>query len=82
MDLPPGVPTPVRAELRVPRRSGRYELCVDLVQQVHGEVRRLPVPAVRQPVAVHGDHAESELARLIDSHFLRPAPPPACDTGT
>jgi hypothetical protein len=78
VDIAPGATVPVSVTLQAPRRSGSYELCADLVQQVEGVLRRLPIREVRRRVSVRGVEDEGELVRLIDSAFKRPAPLPPC----
>ena len=59
----------------------RLQRCADLIQQIGGEVRALPIPAVRRFVRVRGRESESPLKGLIDAAFKRPEPPPACGSG-
>ena len=82
VDLTPGHSLRIVALLQAPHRGGAYELCADLIQQIGGEVRALPIPAGRRFVRVRGRESESPLKRLIDAAFKRPEPPPACGSGS
>ena len=80
-DLAPGDQAAIAVQLQAPRLSGRYELCLDLVQRSAGRLHALPIPAVRKRVSVRGVAGQGELADLIDHYLRRPDPPPPCGEG-
>ncbi len=61
-----------------PTRSGRFRLCLDLVQVYGDEVRSLPVPPVERAIEVRGSGpgADASLRLLAHAYRERSGPSP------
>ena len=88
MDIPAGASRVARVVLKGPLAPGPYELCIDLVQRFAGidgdeassgeRYRTLPVGARRERVHASGKALDSDFAKMINSAYVPPKPPPPC----
>jgi hypothetical protein len=71
-DLAPGESAAARLELAAPLRDGPHDLCLDLVQQLHGLWVPLGIPPVSQRVTIVRPAGLRDLHELIDAYQLPP----------
>ena len=63
-DVPAGASVAARLPLVPPKQTGRYDLCLDLVQRVGLELRPLPVPPVEVAAEVVDPVGQGERPRM------------------